>query len=130
MPLLTKHGVRPSASLAVGAQLLAELVKDRDDFVRGGAALSPDLTAEQIERLLNDPSPTTRLYVARNPQIPDDVLIRLHEEQGIELVWFAMNPKCPEPLKEKMRASSDINVLFQLEATQMRLREENSGAEH
>ena len=101
-------------------ELLRVLISDADDFVRGGAALNPNLSAEQIQELSNDPSHTTRLYIARNPHVPEEVLIELHEQRGMELVWFAMNPKCPERLKSKMQKLNDEDALYWLNVTSKR----------
>lgn len=100
------------------AALLQQLAQDSSDFVRGGAALNPHLTPLQIQQLSADPSPTTQIYVARNPYIPEADLLRLHEVHGIELVWFAMNPNCPQVLKDKMRTLNDEDALYWLNVTE------------
>ena len=80
------------------------LMQDSDDFVRGGAALSCHLTEEQIAAEVSkhkEPSSsnhTVLLYIARNPNVSNKILIDLHEKHGMELAWFAFNPKCPDEL--------------------------------
>ncbi|MBC8166857.1 MAG: hypothetical protein H7Y20_13435 [Bryobacteraceae bacterium] len=96
------------------ARLLEKLSQDQNDFVRGGAGHSPNLTSAQIDRLFHDRSHTTRIHLAANPSITSDILVRLHQEPNMDLVWFAMNPNCPEELKEKMREQKDEQALYWL----------------
>jgi hypothetical protein len=95
--------------------VLETLLTHESDFVRGGAALNPNLSEQQIKRVIKDPSHTTRLYLARNPSVPEKYLFELRKEPNMDLVWFAMNPNCPEALKKEMRDSNDSDALYWLE---------------
>lgn len=99
----------------LSATWLARLAQDPSDFVRGGAAQSPNLTPAQIQALMADASHTTQAYLARNPYVPEADLIRLHEQYSIELVWFAMNPRCPQVLRQKMIDTQDEEALYWLD---------------
>lgn len=101
----------------ISKNILIRMASDESDFVRGGAALNSNLSAELIEKLSSDPSHTTRLYVARNPHIPEHYLLDLYVNGKMELQWFAMNPKCPEILKQKMIDQNDEGALHWLEVT-------------
>jgi hypothetical protein len=101
---------------ALPAHLLDRLTKDASDFVRGGAAWNPHLTREQIQALSADESETTQGYLARNPHVPEADLIRLHEKYEVPLLWFALNPKCPAVLKQKMIDTQDVEALEWLES--------------
>ena len=96
---------------ALPAPLLDQLTKDASDFVRGGAAQNPRLTPAQIQALSADESVTTQSYLAGNPHVPESDLIRLHEQYEVPLLWFAMNPKCPVVLKQKMIDTQDEEAL-------------------
>jgi hypothetical protein len=100
---------------ALPSNLLDQLAKDPSDFVRGGAAQSPHLTRAQIQALSADESVTTQSYLAGNPHVPEADLIRLHEKHEVPLMWFAMNPKCPQVLKQKMIDTQDEEALSWLE---------------
>lgn len=94
------------------------LLQDSDSLVRGGAALSPHLTddqAREISRREDHP-----ICLAQNPHVSDQILIDLHEKHGMELVWFAMNPECPEKLIQKMEATQDEDALYWLQTTRER----------
>jgi hypothetical protein len=82
-------------------------LKDSNDYARSGAAYNPRLSPEQMERLFRDPSHTVYCSLARNPAVPEAMLLRLHKERNPGLVWFAMNPNCPEALRNEIRSSGD-----------------------
>lgn len=100
------------------SDLLDKLTKDSSDFVRGGAASNPNLTKAQIEALKNDSSVTTQGYLASNPAVPEKDLIELHEKHDVGLLYFAMNPKCPEVLKKKIVKENDELTMYWLKETQ------------
>ena len=104
----------------ISNDLLSRMLSDESDFIRGGAALNPNLTLEQIKKLYSDPSHTTRIMLARNPSIPEQILLDLHYEGGIDLMWLAKNPNCPEALKKKMFDDNDETALYWLEVTRDR----------
>lgn len=80
---------------------------DGDDFARSGAATNPSLSPAQMQTLMKDPSHTVYARLAGNPAVPPALLLQLHKERHPGLLWFAMNPKCPDELKREIRASDD-----------------------
>ena len=78
-------------------------IDDADDFARSGTAYNTSLTAAQMEKLFNDPSHTVYCSLARNAAVPSEMLLRLHKERNPGLLWFAMNPNCPDVLKDETR---------------------------
>ena len=77
-------------------KLYDALLNDDDSFVKGGAAANPRISRSHAIMISRSGDHTVGLYLARNPNVDKDVLIDLHEKYGMELVWFAFNPKCPE----------------------------------
>jgi hypothetical protein len=107
-------------------RLHEKLIQDSEDFVRGGAALSPHVTEEQIAiEISKHKEPTSSnhtvlIYIARNPNVSKRILLDLHERHGLELSWFAQNPDCPAELIRKMKEGNDRDALYWLETTQER----------
>ena len=82
-------------------------INDADDFTRSGTAYNTSLTADQMRKLFHDPSHTVCCSLARNPAVPTEMLLRLHKERNPGLLWFAMNPNCPDILKDEIRNKGD-----------------------
>jgi hypothetical protein len=99
-------------------------LNDSNDFARSGTAYNPNLSPEQTDRLFSDRSHTVYCSLARNPSVPTDTLLRLHRERNPGLLWFAMNPNCPDTLKDEIRKSRDDLAKQWLEITE---RQERSG---
>jgi hypothetical protein len=91
---------------------------DNNDFVRSGAAANPGLSDEQIDRLIRDRSHTVHAKLAANPAFPEEVLLRIHHECDPGLLWFAMNPNCPELLRQAIEVSDDDLAKHWLRETQ------------
>lgn len=96
-----------------------------NDFVRSGAARNTSLAKEQMEKLFKDSSHTVYASLAGNPSVPEEMLLRLHKERKPGLLWFAMNPKCPEGIKAQIRASDDTLAQQWLSITEGRAKGEN-----
>lgn len=99
-------------------------LNDPDDYARSGTAYNPNLSPEQIGRLFRDPSHTVYCSLARNPSVPTNTLLRLHKERNPGLLWFAMNPNCPDVLKDQIRKSGDNLAKQWLDITEERKRSE------
>ena len=82
-------------------------IKDRSDFVRSGAACNPSLTSNQVDRLAGDTSHTVLAQLAGNPALTDAQLLDLHRIRKPGLVWFALNPNCPDSIRAEILASTD-----------------------
>lgn len=93
-------------------------LNEKDDYVRSGTAYNSKLSPEQIQKLLRDPSMAVVRALAMNPSVPSDLLLKLHKERNPGLVSFALNPKCPEVLKEEIRRSQDDMAKYLLECTE------------
>jgi hypothetical protein len=103
-------------------------LNDRNDYARSGTAYNPNLSPEQIARLFDDPSHTVYCSLARNPAVPTETLLRLHKQRNPGLVWFAMNPKCPEVLKNEILKSGDNLAKQWLAITEGKKHSEPDGA--
>ena len=93
-------------------------IVDEDDFVRSGAACNTALSSRQIEILRGDPSHTVYCKLAGNPLVPEAVLLQLYRDGDLDLVWFAMNPNCPEQVREAIHRSNNTAAQKQLERTE------------
>jgi hypothetical protein len=93
-------------------------IRDRNDFVRSGAARNSNLTALQIETLLNDSSHTVLSAIAQNPVLSDELQMRLHRTRRISLLYFAMNPNCAAPLRDAILGSQESDAKYWLKVTQ------------
>lgn len=101
-------------------------INDASDFVRAGAARNEKLTNAQIQKLFKDKSHTVYCTLAGNPSVPEETLLKLHKERNPGLLWFAMNPKCPESVKAQIRSSNDTLAQQWLSITAERLKEKES----
>lgn len=88
-------------------QQIAVSIADKDDFTRSGAAQNTNLSSSQIDLLTNDESHTVYSALAGNTALTDQDLLRLREKRDLEGLWFAMNPNCPEIIREAIIASDD-----------------------
>lgn len=102
----------------VSKELLMQLSVDKSDFVRGGVGCNQAITPDLIKQLRSDASHTTRLYLCRNPSVPEEDLWYLHKEMKMDLVWFAMNPKCPPGIQDLIREKGDERAKHWLKVTQ------------
>ena len=82
-------------------------VKDRNDFVRSGAACNPNLTSNQVDALAGDTSHTVIAQLAGNPSLTDAQLLDLHKIRKPGLIWFALNPNCPDAIRTEILHSTD-----------------------
>ena len=105
--------------------LLLKLSKDQSDFVRGGVANNLAITTDLIKTLRDDPSHTTRLYLSRNPSVPEEDLWYLHKVKKMELMWFAMNPKCPQGMQDLIHEKGDDRAKYWLKVMQEHIKNGN-----
>ncbi|MBM4154638.1 MAG: hypothetical protein FJ221_06365 [Lentisphaerae bacterium] len=82
-------------------------IRDRNDFVRSGAARNPGLSPAQIATLAADPSHTVYCSLAGNEALSDEELLRIHTTRNPGLVWFALNPNCPDSIRREILDSND-----------------------
>jgi len=98
-------------------------IGDSSDFVRSGVAFNPALSKEQIAILTKDRSLLVIDQLATNPAVSQAALLRLHREARPGLVSLAMNPNCPEEIKNEIRKSGDDLAKYWLRATEEKIRE-------
>ncbi len=82
-------------------------LNDKNDFARSGTATNSNLTKEQMLTIMNDRSHTVYSKLAGNPSVPENLLLKLHKKEKLTLLWFSMNPNCPEIIKKKIHNSND-----------------------
>ncbi|MFT5126073.1 MAG: hypothetical protein ACI9TH_002693 [Kiritimatiellia bacterium] len=90
---------------------LAPLVNDASDEVRAVVAQHPKLNQEQIESLYNEASRKISSSLARNASVPEDILMKLRRIRKIDLIDFALNPKCPEAIRKEILNSGDKKAI-------------------
>ena len=94
--------------------------KDSNDYARRGVASNPSLTRNQMERLLQDRSHLVLSGLAANPSVPEELLLKLRNDRGIELLWFARNPKLPPVLRNEILQSNNEDAKYWLKVTEER----------
>ncbi len=82
-------------------------IASKDDFTRSGAANNTNLSSSQIARLTDDESPTVYSALAGNTALSDQQLMWIRDKRGVDDVNFAMNPNCPEPIRQSIVESGD-----------------------
>lgn len=82
-------------------------ISSKDDFTRSGAANNTNLSARQIESLTEDRSHTVYSALAGNTALNKEELILLREKRNPGGLWFAMNPNCPESIRDSIVTSND-----------------------
>lgn len=82
-------------------------VRDRNDFARSGAAWNTNLSSSQIDILTDDPSHTVYCGLARNEALSENALLRIHKKRNPGILWFAMNPNCPDSIRQEILNSHD-----------------------
>lgn len=82
-------------------------VRDKNDFARSGAAWNTRLSPSQIDILTDDPSHTVYCGLARNESLSEDALLRIHKQRNPGVLWFAMNPNCPDSIRQEIESSHD-----------------------
>lgn len=82
-------------------------LRDPDDFARSGAACNLNLSSNQIEALTTDPSHTVYSKLASNPSLSEQELLRIHKARNPRILFFAMNPNCPESIRKEILESDD-----------------------
>lgn len=83
------------------------LVRDREAFVRGGAASNLKISERQALTLSRDDSHTVYASLAKNPATPEYILLDLRKNRKLGLIFFAMNPECPKNIREEIRESDN-----------------------
>lgn len=92
-------------------------IKDRNDFVRSGAACNPNLTSNQVDTLAGDTSHTVLGQLAGNPSLTEAQLLDLHRIRKPGLLWFAFNPNCPDSIRTEILHSTDSLAQHWLKTT-------------
>lgn len=95
----------------ISMKLLKKLAQDKDMFVRYGVAGNISISKEVIEFLKNGNSKrkndTVLGVLVGNPSVPQETILELYDENDIGLRCFAINPNCPERIKQDIRNSWD-----------------------
>lgn len=98
-----------NSSLSKEQRLL--LWNDPDEKVKCGVAANRALTREEIECIIRANIKSTFNYLATNRSVPQDILLDLfYSKKADSLFSFALNPNCPEEIKEVIRKSNNYNA--------------------
>jgi len=94
--------------------ILDRLAHDKSDIVFQGIAWNRNLPEKTLNEQLKNES---RLYyLVINPKLSSQMLLTIYNEhKDIPLVRFAMNPNCPEEIKEIIRKSGSYAARRYLE---------------
>ena len=82
-------------------------IQDKNDFARSGAACNTSLPTNQIDLLTDDPSHTFYCKLAGNTSLSESALLRIHKKRNPGILWFAMNPNCPDSIRKEIESSQD-----------------------
>ena len=96
-----------SANPHVPSDLLSELIRDKKEFARNGAASNTSINKEMIDILKNDPSYSVRASLVKNPSVPEDVILMLYKADKRLMTPCALNPNCPEEIKDDILKSDN-----------------------
>ena len=97
-----------------------QLSDNPDNFIRSGLAKNTNITEENIKKLFNDESHTVYCGLATNPALRKSELVDLHKKRHPGLVWFAMNPNCPEEIIHEIENSDKELAKRRLSITRQR----------
>jgi len=99
--------------------ILDRLAHDKSDIVFQGIASNRNLPEKTLNEQLKNKS---RLqYLVSNRQLSPQMLLKIYyEHRDIPLSCFAMNPNCPEEIREIIRKSGDYAAKACLEALEKR----------
>jgi hypothetical protein len=86
---------------------IATSIASSDDFTRSGAARNTNISSSQIAQLTDDESHTVYASLAGNTALADAELLNIREKRNLGGLWFALNPNCPESMRESIVASDD-----------------------
>jgi 3-methyladenine DNA glycosylase AlkC len=92
-------------------ELLVELSKDKDRFVRRAVAKNPNTPSEVLVELSKDKDVDVRYLVAKNSNTPKEVLAELSKDKD----WFvrlavAENPNTPKEVLVELSKDEDVDV--------------------
>lgn len=97
-----------AANSHVPSELLNELIRDENAFVRGGVASNPSLNKDMINVLKNDSKFIVRASLVANPSVPEDVIMMIYNTNKKHLSSpCAMNPNCPKEIKDDILKSDN-----------------------
>lgn len=82
-------------------------IQDKNAFARSGTACNTSLSSNQIDILTEDPSHIVYGKLAVNSSLSEDALLRLHEKRNPGISSFAMNPNCPDSIRQEIKTSKD-----------------------
>ncbi|MFZ2654967.1 MAG: hypothetical protein WAX69_08610 [Victivallales bacterium] len=92
----------------IPTDLLGELIKDKNKFVRDGAAHNTSITKDMIDVLKNDLDCPVRCSLVANPAVPEDIILMIYKTNKKRfLSWCAMNPNCPKEIKDDILKSDN-----------------------
>lgn len=99
--------------------ILDRLAHDKSDIVFQGIAWNQNLPEKTLNEQLKNES---RLkYLVSNPKLSSQMLLKIYNEhKDISLTCFAMNPNCPEEIREIIRKSGDYTDKRYLEKLERR----------
>jgi len=109
--------------------LLSELVKDKNFFVREGVALNTSISREMVDALKKDHLCVVSALVS-NPSVPEDVILEIYKSRKMHLSCYARNPKCPEIIRDDILKSRDADAMDWLSITKERELKADSNSKH
>lgn len=101
-------------------EVLMQLSKDRNMTVRQGLAANKNLPANLAIELSKD---TKRVLqtLAGNPSVPEETLLDIFDNKNIAPYWFALNPNCPERIRQYIQTQGNDITRITLKENYKRL---------
>ncbi len=93
------------------AGIYEQLMTDRIELVRQGAARSRSISKEQALVLSHDPSCRVQSAIVANPSVAESLILEMRQRnRKIPLSDFAMNIHCPEKIRQEILNSWDSSA--------------------
>ena len=113
---LKKHGkINLLDSNNTSPEIIEELVKDEDLYVRKEVAKNPNTPVEILRKLARDGDEYVRYYVAGNPNTPIDILRKLADDEDWRVrAGVPRNPNTPIDILRKLAEDVYSGVRYEV----------------
>ena len=96
-------------------EMIEELMKDEDVYVRWEVVKNPNTPAEVLRKLADDGDWEMRIAVAKHPNTPADILRKLADDGDWEVRWEVVkNPRTPAEALRKLAEGEDSEVIYEV----------------
>lgn len=101
----------------VPVDIMNKLAEDDNKFVRRSVASNHSITKDLVKKLAKERGYFVPRALVSNPSVPEDVILKIHKRGKISLAPYAMNPNCPQSIRQEIIDSNDYNATGWLKVT-------------